>query len=333
MPFINLGNSDLKVSEICFGAWAIGGWMWGGTDEAAALRALDAAIDTGVTSIDTAAVYGFGLSEEIVGKAIQGKRDKVQIMTKYGLRWDDTRGSFYFATKRNDGTPANIHSYAGRESIIEECENSLRRLKTDYIDLYQQHWPDKTTPVEESMQAIEQLIKQGKVRAAGGSNYSVEDMSRAQTIVPQASNQVPYSMVRREIEDEIVPYCITNNIGIVVYSPMQRGILSGKIKPGHPFKPGDTRPDTPYYKPDNVERINDFLDKIRPLADGKGVNLAQLVLRWTLQMPGVSTVLAGIRNEEQLKENAVAMEFELSPEEIDTINKHLDKLELLMDVP
>jgi aryl-alcohol dehydrogenase-like predicted oxidoreductase len=332
MSYTKLGNSDLEVSEICFGAWAIGGWLWGGTDEAAALRALDAAIDTGVTSIDTAAVYGFGLSEEIVGKAIQGKRDKVQIMTKYGLRWDDTRGDFYFATKREDGTPANIHSYAGRQSIIKECEDSLRRLNTDYIDLYQQHWPDNTTPMEESMEAIEQLIKQGKVRVAGGSNYSTEDMARAQTVVPQASNQVAYSMVKREIEDEIVPYCIANNIGIVVYSPMQRGILSGKIKPGHQFNPGDSRPDTPYYKPENVSRINDFLDRIKPVADGKGVNLAQLVLRWTLQMPGVSTVLAGIRNEEQLKENAVAMEFELSREEMEIINKHLDKLEILMDV-
>ena len=184
MNYIKLGNSDLEVSQICFGAWAIGGWMWGGTDETAALRALDAAIDMGVTSIDTAAVYGFGLSEEIVGKAIQGKRDKVQIMTKYGLRWDDTRGEFYFATKRNDGTPVNIHIYAGKESIIKECENSLRRLNTDYIDLYQQHWPDKTTPVEESMEALEQLIKQGKVRAAGGSNYDTEDMARAHAIVP-----------------------------------------------------------------------------------------------------------------------------------------------------
>jgi aryl-alcohol dehydrogenase-like predicted oxidoreductase len=333
MAYTKLGDSDLEVSEICFGAWAIGGWLWGGTDEKAALRALDAAIDTGVTSIDTAAVYGFGLSEDIVGKAIQGKRDRVQILTKYGLRWDDTRGEFFFATNRNDGTPATINSYAGKESIIEECENSLRRLNTDYIDLYQQHWPDKTTPVEESMEAIEQLIKQGKVRAAGGSNYSVENMSRAKTVVPQASNQVAYSMVKRGIEDEIVPYCIANNIGIVVYSPMQRGILSGKIKPGHQFNPGDSRPDTPHYHPENVKRINDFLDKIKPVADGKGVNLAQLVLRWTLQMPGVSTVLAGIRNEEQLKENAVAMEFELSQEEMDAINKHLDKLELLMDVP
>jgi aryl-alcohol dehydrogenase-like predicted oxidoreductase len=332
MSFTKLGNSDLVVSEICFGAWAIGGWMWGGTDEAAALRALEAAIDAGVTSIDTAAVYGFGLSEEIVGKAIQGKRDKVQILTKYGLRWDDTSGEFFFASKNNEGKPVNIHTYGGKESIILECENSLRRLNTDYIDLYQQHWPDKSTPVEESMEAIEQLIKQGKVRAAGGSNYSTEDMARARKVVSQASNQVSYSMVKREIEDEIVPYCIANNIGIVVYSPMQRGILSGRIKSGHNFNPGDSRPDTPYYKPENIKRINDFLDKIKPVADGKGVNLAQLVLRWTLQMPGVSTVLAGIRNEAQLKENAVAMDFKLSPEEMDTINKQLDELELLMDV-
>jgi aryl-alcohol dehydrogenase-like predicted oxidoreductase len=332
MSYIKLGNSALEVSEICFGAWAIGGWLWGGTDEAAALRALDAAIDTGVTSIDTAAIYGFGLSEEIVGKAIRGKRDKVQIMTKYGLRWDDTRGEFFFDTKRNDGTPVNIHSYASKESIITECENSLRRLNTDYIDLYQQHWPDRSTPVEESMEALDQLIKQGKVRAAGGSNYTTEDMAKAQTVVPQASNQVAYSMVQRGIEDEIVPYCMANNIGIVVYSPMQRGILTGKIKPGHQFNPGDSRPDTPYYKPENVKRINAFLDKIKPVADGKGVTLAQLVLRWTLQMPGVTSVLAGIRNEEQLKENAVAMEFELNPEEMDFINKHLHKLEILMDL-
>lgn len=332
MAYTKLGNSDLEVSEICFGAWAIGGWLWGGTDEAAALRALDAAIDMGVTTIDTAAVYGFGLSEEIVGKAIQGKRDKVQILTKYGLRWDDTRGEFFFATQFNDGTPAKIYSYASKESIIEECENSLRRLNTDYIDLYQQHWPDKTTPMEESMEALEQLIKQGKVRAAGGSNYDTEDMNRAHAVVPQASNQVAYSMVKRGIEDDIVPYCIDHNISIVVYSPMQRGILSGKIKPGHRFNPGDSRPDTPFYKPENIKRIHAFLESIKPVADGKGVSLAQLVLRWTLQMPGVTTVLAGIRNEEQLKENAVAMDFELSPEEMDTINKHLDKLEILMDV-
>ncbi len=333
MAYIKLGNSDLEVTDICFGAWAIGGWMWGGTDEAAALRALDAAIDSGVTTIDTAAVYGFGLSEEIVGKAIQGKREKVQILTKYGLRWDDPSGKFFFASQHEDGTPVNIHTYASKESIMLECENSLRRLKTDYIDLYQQHWPDPSTPVEESMEAIQQLIKQGKVRAAGGSNYTVDDMSRAGTVVPQASNQVAYSMVKRGIEEDIVPYCLENNIGIVVYSPMQRGILSGKIKPGHTFNPGDSRPDTPFYKPENVKRINEFLEKIKPVADGKGVNLAQLVLRWTLQMPGVTTVLAGIRNEQQLRENAKAMEFELSPEEMDFINKHLNELELLMDVP
>jgi aryl-alcohol dehydrogenase-like predicted oxidoreductase len=332
MAYIKLGNSDLEVTDICFGAWAIGGWMWGGTDEAAALKALDAAIDSGVTTIDTAAVYGFGLSEEIVGKAIQGKRDKVQILTKYGLRWDDPCGKFFFASQHDDGTPVNIHTCASKESIMLECENSLRRLKTDYIDLYQQHWPDPSTPVEESMEALQQLIQQGKVRAAGGSNYAVDEMSRAGKVVPQASNQVPYSMVKRDIEEDIVPYCMDKNIGIIVYSPMQRGILSGKIKPGHTFNPGDSRPDTPFYKPENVRRINEFLEKIQPVADGKGVNLAQLVLRWTLQMPGVTTVLAGIRDEAQLRENAKAMEFELSPEEMDFINKHLDALELLMDV-
>ncbi len=332
MSYVKLGNTDLEISEIAFGAWAIGGWLWGGTDEAAALRALEAAIDMGMTSIDTAPAYGFGLSEQIVGEAIHGKRDKVQIMTKCGLKWKGNSGEFFFSARRDDGSLANIYKYAGKQSIIQECEESLQRLNTDYIDLYQIHMPDPTTPVEESMEAIEKLLQQGKIRTAGVSNYSTEDMARAQTVIPLASNQVAYSMVLREIEEEIVPYCIENNIGIVVYSPFQRGILTGKIKPGHYFKQGDSRPDTPYYKTDNIKRINEFLDKIKPVADGQHVTLAQLVLRWTLQMPGVSTVLAGIRNEEQLKENAVAMEFVLSSEEIDTINKHLEELELLLEV-
>ncbi len=331
MSMIKLGNTDLEVSEIAFGAWAIGGWMWGGNDDKDSRQALDIAIDHGITTIDTAPVYGFGKSECLVGNAIQGKRDKVQILTKYGLRWDEEIGEFFFSTSLNDGTPANIHRYSGKESIIKECEESLKRLQTDYIDLYQIHWPDPTTPVEETMEAVETLIRQGKVRAAGVSNYGVEDMKKAGSVLPLASNQVAYSMVKRDIEKDILPYCVENNISILVYSPMQRGILGGKIQPDHRFRRGDNRPDTPYYRLGNIIRINEFLDKIRPIAENRNVSLSQLVLRWTLQQPGVSCLLAGVRNEEQLIENAGTLLFKLNESEIDMINEHLENLELIFD--
>ncbi len=328
---VKLGRTDIEVSQIAFGAWAIGGWMWGGSDEIEARRALDASIDKGITSIDTAPAYGFGLSERIIGEAIQGKRDRVQILTKYGLRWDTEQGEFFFASRNMEGKDINMHRYAGKESILKECEESLRRLKTDYIDLYQIHWSDPTTPIEESMEAVELLIRQGKVRAAGVSNYQVDEMLRADSILTLASNQVPYSMVRRGIEKELIPHCIENNISIMVYSPLQRGILTGKIKPKHRFNEGDTRPDTHYYRPENISRINGFLERIRPLADEKSVSLAQLVLRWTLQQPGISCLLAGARNESQLSENAGTLGFELSSSEMDAIENNLEKLELDLD--
>jgi aryl-alcohol dehydrogenase-like predicted oxidoreductase len=157
MEHIILRNSDLKISRITFGAWAIGGWMWGGADDNDALDAINAAVDGGITTIDTAAVYGFGHSEKLVGEAIKGKRDKLQILTKYGLRWDDTKGQYYFKTASNEGKILDVYKFASKESVIRECEISLKNLGTDYIDLYQIHWPDPTTPVQETMEAIEIL--------------------------------------------------------------------------------------------------------------------------------------------------------------------------------
>ncbi len=328
---VKLGRSDVEVTQIALGAWAIGGWMWGGSDRKESLRAVSAAIDQGITTIDTAPAYGFGLSEEIVGEAIRGKRDRLQILTKYGLRWDTRKGEFYFPTRTNDGTAVSIHRYAARDSVLRECEESLRRLGTDYIDLYQIHWPDPTTPIEETMETMKELIRQGKVRAAGVCNYSREELQEAGRVINLASDQVPYSMIRRDIEKELVPYCLEQQIGIMVYSPLQRGILAGKIKPNHQFRGGDSRPETPYYELGNIIRINSFLDQIRPVAEEKGISLAQLVLRWTLQQPGITCLLAGVRNEDQLADNAGALEFELSPEEMEIIDGHLDKLELSLD--
>jgi aryl-alcohol dehydrogenase-like predicted oxidoreductase len=175
MEYRKLGHSDLRVSAITFGAWAAGGWMWGHTERADAVRAIRAAHDLGVTSIDTAPIYGQGTSEEIVGEAIKGlPRDKVQILTKYGMRWDLAKGNFGFKSADNDGKAIDIYKYAGRESIIKECEDSLRRLGTDYIDLYQIHWPDSTTPIAETMETVADLIKQGKVRHAGATQRGAE---------------------------------------------------------------------------------------------------------------------------------------------------------------
>lgn len=333
MEYRKTGTSDLQLSVICFGAWAVGGWMWGGTERKEAIAAIRAAYDMGVTSIDTAPVYGQGTSEEIVGEAIKDiPRDKVQILTKYGMRWDMTKGNLAFKSKNNQGQEIDIYKYAGKESIIEECEISLRLLKTDYIDLYQIHWPDLTTPIEESMEAVAMLIQQGKVREAGVCNYNVEQMQEAQKYINLVSNQIPYSMVKRSIEAETVPYCLENNISILAYSPLERGLLTGKLKPGHQFSAGDHRAGLYFFKNENLERTNRFLDNIRPLAASKNATLSQLVLRWTIEQPGITVALVGARNADQAVQNAKAIDVQLDKEEISFITSHLEQLELVKPV-
>lgn len=328
MEFQELGASGVRVSRITFGSWAAGGWMWGGTEQNDAVGAIHASYDLGVTSIDTAPIYGQGLSEQIVGEAIKSlPRDKVQVLTKFGMRWDLARGDFAMKTKDNDGHALDVYKYAGRASVIKECEASLRRLGTDYIDLYQQHWPDTTTPIDETMEAVQRLVEQGKVRAVGVSNYSVAQMEEAEKTVPLASNQVPYSMLRRDIEKDVVPYCQQNNKGILVYSPLQLGLLTGKMRPGQHFDASDLRSTNRLFQPGSVARVNEFLNKIRPLAETKNATLGQLVLRWTLAQPGVAVALVGARNPEQAVQNARATDVQLSFEEIDFINRQLRALE------
>ena len=330
MKYRQLGNTDLRVSTITFGAWAIGGWMWGGTERKDALEAILASYDYGVTSIDTAPIYGQGLSEEIVGQALRSlPREKVQILTKFGMRWDQSKGDLAFSSTDNAGHPIDIYKYAGKESIIKECEDSLRRLGTDYIDLYQIHWPDSTTPVAETMEALAHLLRQGKIRAAGVSNYSADLMAEAEKTLSLASNQVPYSMVEKSIEQELVPYCLKHNKSIIAYSPMQRGLLTGKIRPDHVFAPGDHRPNTVFFQPENIRRIDDFLDRLQPLAHSRNAEISQLVLRWTVEQPGITIALAGARNKQQAIQNAKAAYLALTPEDLKCIDDELKKLELV----
>lgn len=327
MEYRNLGETDLKLSVITFGAWAAGGWMWGGSDRNDAIRAIRTAYDHGVTSIDTAPIYGQGASERIVGEAIRDlPRDKVQLLTKFGMRWDLARGDFAFHSKDNNGKEIDIYRYAGRESIKKEVEDSLIRLGTDYIDLYQIHWPESTTPIQETFETVAELIKEGKVRHAGVCNYDVPRMKEAEKYVPLASNQVPYSMVNRGIEAETVPYCINNRKAILAYSPLERGLLTGKMKAGQVFEEGDHRAKNPYFTDESIRKTNAFLSEIQPLAKEKGATLAQLVLKWTLERPGITIALAGARNEKQAVENAGAVHLNLSGDEMESINTALERM-------
>lgn len=327
MKYRKLGKTDLDLSVVTFGAWAIGGWMWGGTEQTAAAEAIRAAFDHGVTSIDTAAVYGQGLSEKIVGEAVRDlPRDQLQILTKGGVRWDVEKGEFASRSKDNEGNDIKIYRYAGKESIIKECEDSLRRLKTDYIDLYQIHWPDSTTPVEETMEAFLRLKEKGKIREAGVSNFIVEQMKKAENVLEVASNQLPYSMVRRDIEEDLIPYCRKIKKGILAYSPLQRGLLTGKMYPGYPFNEGDNRAGGKYFTDEYIRQTNKFLDEIKPIARQKESTLAQLVLQWTIRQPGITIALAGARNPDQAVENARAADISLSSEEAKFIDDKLDSM-------
>lgn len=324
MEYRTTDDSELLLSAITFGGWAAGGWMWGKTDRNDAIEAIRASYNLGVTSIDTAPIYGQGESESIVGEAIKDlPRNKIQILTKYGMRWDLAKGDFGFKSKNNQGEDIDIYKYAGRESIIKECEDSLKRLGTEYIDLYQIHWPDSTTPIAETMEAVAQLIKEGKVRYAGVCNYNAAQMEEASHTLPLISNQIPFSMANRSIEEETVPYCMKHNKAILAYSPIERGLLTGKMKPGHTFAAGDHRATNKFFTDESITRTNTFLEKIKPLADSKNATLAQLIIRWTIDRPGITIALVGARNKEQAIENAKATEVNLSHDEIDFINQHL----------
>ncbi len=321
MEYRTLSGTQLKLSVITFGAWAAGSWMWGTTARNDAIDAIRASYDHGITSIDTAPIYGQGNSEEIVGEAIQGiPRHKIQILTKFGLRWNSTQGQLAMQSHDLKGNPINIHFYAGKESIIQECEDSLRRLKTDYIDLYQIHWPDPTTPIAETFEAVNKLIEQGKIRYAGVSNYSATQMAEAEKTTFIASNQIPYSMVNRQIEKETLPYCIRHNKSVLAYSPLERGLLTGKLKPGHKFEEGDHRATNSYFTDESIKRTNTFLEKLKPLVTEKKASLSQLVLRWTIEQPGITIALVGARNAKQAIQNAKSIDTRLTSEEIQYIN-------------
>lgn len=327
MEFRKLGDSDLKLSAITYGAFAIGGNMWGGTEGKDSVASVKASIDHGVTTIDTAPFYGFGLSEEMIGEAIQGyDRSKIQLLTKFGLVWDGSnngKGDFFFNADKGDST-VPVYKYASKANVLKEVEESLTRLKTDYIDLLQIHWPDSTTPISETMEALDILLQQGKIRAAGVSNYSAAQVAEARRTTPVVSDQVSYSMLNRDIENELVPYALKNNLGIIAYSPMERGLLTGKYFNEGKLKETDHR--NGYFQRFDLQKVKAFLDTIKPLAESKGATLSQLVLRWTSLQTGITIVLAGARNAEQAIANARAVDICLTEEDLSFIQTALSKV-------
>lgn len=327
MEYRKLGRTDLELSVITYGAFAIGGNMWGGNEKKDSIESVRASIDHGVTTLDTAPFYGFGLSEEMIGEAIKGyDRSKIQLLTKFGLLWDGSnqgKGEFFFDAEEN-GKPIPVYKYASKASVIKEVENSLKRLQSDYIDLLQIHWPDNTTPIAETMEALDLLLQQGKIRAAGVSNYSVEQVSEAQNSIQIASNQVGYSMLNRGIEQDLVPYAQQHDLSIIVYSPMERGLLTGKYFSEGKLKENDHR--NGYFQQFDLKKVQTFLDTISPVAADKGVTLSQLVLRWTSLQPAITVVLAGARNADQAIANAEATAIDLTIDELSFINGALAKI-------
>ncbi len=318
-----LGTSGLRASVVGLGTFAMGGWFWGGTDERKAIQAIQASLELGVNLIDTAPIYGFGLAESIVGKAIEGRRDRVLLATKVGLRWNTERGEFF--THADDRSPRGepskyrVHKYLGPEGIAYEVEESLRRLRTDVIDLYQTHWQEATTPIEATMEALLELKKQGKIRAIGVSNVSVEQLRR---YGPVASAQEKFSLLDRDIEKRgLVDYCAAHRIAILSYFTLEQGLLTGAMSPGRRFEDGDTRQTNPLFRPERIAEVNRVLAELRPFAEKYRATLPQLVIALTARQPGITHVLVGARDAEQARENAGAGLLDLADEDVQAMGR------------
>ena len=290
MEFAKIAATPLKVSRIAIGTWAIGGWMWGGTDESESVATIQSALERGITLVDTAPVYGFGRSEEIVGKAIAeaGLRSHAVIATKVGLEWRD----------------GNVFRNASRARIMREVEDSLRRLRTDYIDIYQVHWPDPMAPIEETAQAMYDLYKQGKIGAIGVSNFSVAQMERFRGAAPLHVLQSPYNLFEREIEADVLPYCRKNNIATLGYGALCRGLLSGKMRPDTKFGGDDLRKSDPKFQGPRYAQYLAAVQQLDRLAqDRYGKRVIHLAVRWMLDQ-GITVALWGARHPGQLEPSA-----------------------------
>ena len=325
MQYRTLGKTNISASAVALGTWAIGGgpW-WGDSDDNQSVKAIQAAIDAGVTLIDTAPAYGFGHSEEIVGKAIKGRRDKLILSTKCGLWWKDDRGTSFF-----EMGDKHVKRCLLPATIVEEVEISLRRLGTDYIDLYHTHWPslepDKY-PIEDTMQCLMKLKEEGKIRAIAASNVDLEHIKQYQAAGVLDAIQPRYSMLDREIETEILPYCQANGISALAYSPLEQGLLTGKIGMDQTFAEGVYRNQIPWYAPQNREKVLNMLEGWSDLLAKYNCSLSQLVIAWTVAQEGITFVLCGARKEAHVSDNVRAADLELDAADLSRIRQDAEAL-------
>lgn len=311
-----LGNSDMHITPVGFGAWAIGGsgWAygWGGQEDSDSIAAIQRALELGINWIDTAAVYGLGHSEEVVARALKGRSgQRPYIFTKCSMIWNDK---------------GEISQSLKRESVRRECEASLRRLQVDAIDLYQVHWPQPDEEIEEGWTAMAELQREGKVRWIGVSNFSVEQMQRAQAIAPVTSLQPPYSMLRPAIEKEILPFTAANNIGVIVYSPMLSGLLSGAMTKERAanFAKDDWRRNNKEFQEPQLSKNLALVELLREIGAKHGRSPGEVAIAWTLRRPEVTAAIVGSRSPKQIEGIIAAGTFRLSNEELTRIQEALD---------
>jgi aryl-alcohol dehydrogenase-like predicted oxidoreductase len=283
---VNIPGTALNVSRVALGTWAMGGWMWGGTDHRASVATIRAALDQGINLIDTAPAYGFGISEQIVGTALAAasSRSQAVIATKVGLEWRDGK----------------VYRNATRERIMQEIDQSLRRLQTDYIDIYQVHWPDPLVPIEETADAMRTLYEQGKIRAIGVSNFSVPQMQRFRQVAPLHVLQSPYNLFERAIEADVLPYCRTNDIVTFGYGALCRGLLSGRMRAETRFEGDDLRRLDPKFQPPRFAQYLKAVQQLDQLAQDRFLRrVIHLAVRWMLDQ-GIGVALWGGRHPDQL---------------------------------
>jgi aryl-alcohol dehydrogenase-like predicted oxidoreductase len=301
MEYTIISGTEMKVSRIAQGTWAIGGWMWGGTDEKESIRTIHAALDIGINLIDTAPVYGFGVSEEIVGKAIEerGRREKVFIATKVGLEWHN----------------GSVSRNSSPHRIRQEVQDSLRRLRTDYIDIYQVHWPDLTVPIEETARTMQSLLEEGLIRAIGVSNYSPEQMNRFMSVCKLNTVQPPYNLFERRIDRDVLPYVLEKKLSAFAYGPLCRGLLTGTMRPDTKFTGDDLRHSDPKFQP---PRFSEYLDAVQQLDDltqkRYGKRVMDLAVRWVLDTPGITAALWGARHPSELEAVNGVLDWNLDAE-------------------
>src|SRR5438128_10571726 len=308
MEYVKIPGTSLSPSRIGLGTWAMGGWMWGGTDDERSIRTICAALDRGITLIDTAPAYGQGRSEEIVGRALQrwGGRDRVVLATKVGLEWG-----------RNGDEARN----ASRGRVMSEITVSLRRLRTEYIDIYQVHWPDPMVPIEETAEALHRLHQEGRIRAIGVSNYSPAQMDVFRQVAPLHTAQPPYNLFEREAEQEVLPYCLWHGIATLTYGALCRGLLSGRMGPDTRFGGDDLRRTDPRFRPPRYAQYLRAVDALARLARERfGRSVLALAVRWVLDQPGVHVALWGARSPEQLDTLDEVMGWSLDADTTRTID-------------